>query len=179
VTAHTSIRLVEVADAEVIGGHLERDKERLARWEPTRPDGFYDTSYQVERVERLLEMHRQGSTWPGVILADEVVIGQVTISTILRGLLQKGFFGYWVASAYQGHGHASRAVGLALRVMADELGLRRAEAHTQMDNLASHGVLRKNGFTPWGIAHDHIYIDGALRDEIFWEKRLTDSPPAP
>jgi hypothetical protein len=32
----------------------------------------------------------------------------------------------------------------------EELGLHRAEAHTQMENLASHGVLRNNGFTPWG-----------------------------
>lgn len=60
--------------------------------------------------------------------------------------------------------------------MRDDLGLCRAEAHTQMDNVASHRVLRSNGFTPWGIAHAHIHIDGAWRDEVFWERRLSDRP---
>jgi [ribosomal protein S5]-alanine N-acetyltransferase len=62
--------------------------------------------------------------------------------------------------------------GLALRVMADELGLHRAEAHTQVENLASHGVLRRNGFVSYGIAHGHIFIQGAWHDEIFWERIL-------
>jgi [ribosomal protein S5]-alanine N-acetyltransferase len=63
-------------------------------------------------------------------------------------------------------------LGLALRVMADELGLHRAEAHTQVENLASHGVLRRNGFVSYGIAHGHIFIQGAWHDEIFWERIL-------
>ena len=43
-----------------------------------------------------------------------------------------------------------------------------AEAHTQVENLPSHGVLRNNGFTSYGIAHAHIFIGGEWRDEIFW-----------
>jgi ribosomal-protein-alanine N-acetyltransferase len=42
-----------------------------------------------------------------------------------------------------------------------------------MENLASHAVLRKNGFTPWGVAHAHIYLDGAWHDDVFWERTLT------
>jgi ribosomal-protein-alanine N-acetyltransferase len=91
----------------------------------------------------------------------------------VRGPIQKGFLGYWVATTSQGQGHASRAVGLVLELMAGELGLHRAEAHTQMENLASHAVLRNNGFTPWGVAHAHIHIAGAWRDEVFWERTLT------
>jgi ribosomal-protein-alanine N-acetyltransferase len=169
----TSIRLIDVADAPVIASHLAHDDERFARWQPARPDGFHTTLHQVGRIEQLLDTHGRGGGWPGVIVADDVVIGQVTVSTIVRGPIQKGFLGYWVASTSQGQGHASRAVGLALRVMNEELGLHRAEAHTQMENLASHGVLRNNGFTPWGVAHAHIHIDGAWRDEVFWERTLT------
>jgi ribosomal-protein-alanine N-acetyltransferase len=172
-TPQTSIRLIEVADAEAITDHLARDHKELARWEPARPDGFHTTSHQVGRIEALLDTHAEGGGWPGVILADEVVIGQVTVSTIVRGPIQKGFLGYWVATTSQGQGHASRAVGLVLKMMAGELGLHRAEAHTQMENLASHGVLRNNGFTPWGVAHAHIHIAGAWRDEVFWERTLT------
>ncbi len=56
--------------------------------------------------------------------------------------------------------------------MADDLELHRAEAHTQVDNLASQAVLRNNGFRSWGIAHDHISMRGEWRDEIFWERTL-------
>jgi [ribosomal protein S5]-alanine N-acetyltransferase len=176
---HTSVRLIDVADAPAIAGHLQRDAAEFARWLPARPDGFTTTPGQVARIEQLLADHRDGNGWPGVIVADDAVIGQVTVSTIVRGPIQKGFLGYWVASTSQGQGHASRAVSLTLRVMTEELGLHRVEAHTQMENLGSQAVLRKNGFTPWGIARAHIHIDGAWRDEIFWERTLTDGASAP
>lgn len=176
---HTSIRLIEVADAPAIAGHLTRDADEFARWMPARPEGFNTTPGQVARIEQLLETHGSGAGWPGVVVADGAVIGQVTVSTIVRGPIQKGFLGYWVASTFQGQGHAIRAVELTLRVMTKELDLHRVEAHTQMDNLGSHAVLRNNGFTPWGIAHAHIHIGGAWRDEIFWERTLTAGAPAP
>lgn len=168
----TEIRLIDVGDAEVIAAHRARDADAFARWEPSRPADFYTADGQRERIEQLLDDHRRGDRWPGVVLADGAVIGQVTVSTILRGPFRKGFLGYWIASSHQGQGHASRAVGLTLRVMAAELELHRAEAHTQIDNAASRGVLRRNGFTSYGIAHEHIFIEGRWRDEIFWECTL-------
>ncbi|MEU8945754.1 GNAT family protein [Streptomyces sp. NPDC048489] len=88
--------------------------------------------------------------------SDGPVIGPVSISSILRGPFQKGFLGHWVSSSHQGLGHTSRAAGLALRVAGDELDLHRLEAHTQLENLASQAVLRKHGFSSWGIAHEHF-----------------------
>lgn len=168
----TAIRLIDVADAAALAHRLEASAEAFSRWLPARPDGFYEKANQARRIENLLRTRRDGSGWPGVILSGGQVIGQVTVATILRGPLQKGFISYWVARDFQRQGHAGRAVGQVLRIMRDDLGLRRAEAHTQMDNPASHGVLRGNGFTPWGIAHSHIFIDGEWRDEIFWERSL-------
>ncbi|RPF24870.1 GNAT family N-acetyltransferase [Streptomyces sp. TLI_185] len=175
--ATTSVRLIEVADAPALAAHLARDVEAFARWQPARPEGFHTAEHQAARIEQLLATHSSGGGWPGVIVADGALIGQVTVSTILRGPLQKGFLSYWVATVAQGHGHAGRAVALTLRVMKEELGLCRAEAHTQLENLASHAVLRRNGFTPWGVAHAHIHIDGAWRDELFWGRNLADGAP--
>ncbi|WP_182879592.1 GNAT family N-acetyltransferase [Microbispora sp. H10949] len=173
----TSIRLVRVDDAEIIAAHRARDRRAYAQWEPAQPDEFYTTAGQRARIERLLADHRRGDRWPAVIVAEGEVIGQVTVSTILRGPFGKGFLGYWVATACQGRGHATRAVGQTLAVMRRDLGLRRAEAHTRLENLASQHVLRANGFRPWGIAHAHILVDGAWRDEIFWERLLDEEPP--
>ncbi|MDH2425835.1 GNAT family protein [Sphaerisporangium sp. TRM90804] len=176
-TPRTSVRLIDVADAPAIAGHLARDVKELARWEPAQPAAYYTTPGQVARVEQLLDDHRRGARWPGVIVADGEVIGQVTVSSILRGPFGKGFLGYWVAATHRNQGHMSRAVGLVLGVMVEELGLRRAEAHTRLENLASQKALRNNGFRPWGIAREHIFLDGAWRDEIFWERILGDGAP--
>lgn len=171
----TSVRLIELTDAPAIAGHLARDAKESSRWDPARPTEFYTTEGQVKRIELLLGQHLGGLTWPGVIVAGDVVIGQVTVTGILRGPFQKGFLGYWVASSFQKNGHASSAVGLALQVMKNELGLHRAEAFAQVENIASNKVLEKNGFTKWGLAHSHTYIAGAWRDEVFWEQTLTTS----
>src|SRR5262245_39403098 len=168
----TAIRPIELGDAEALATHQTRDREAFARWEPARPDAFFTPDGQRERIEALLDDHRRGNRWPGVVLAGGAVVGQVTVSTILGEPFRKGFLGYWIGSSSQGRGHATRAVGLTVRLMAEQLGLHRAEAHTQVENLPSHGVLRKNGFRSYAIAHDHIYIQGEWRDEIFWERTL-------
>ncbi|MHA4773473.1 GNAT family N-acetyltransferase [Streptomyces sp. MSC1_001] len=172
-TSSTTIRLIEPADGAALAGLLSRDRQAYARWLPARPAEFYTPDGQAAVIASLLASHDQGLAWPGVVVSDDTVIGQVSISSILRGPFQKGFIGYWISSLHQGRGHTSRAVGLALRIAEDELKLHRLEAHTQLENLASQAILRRHGFRSWGIAHDHFYADGAWHDEVFWERTLT------
>jgi ribosomal-protein-alanine N-acetyltransferase len=91
---------------------------------------------------------------------------------IVHRAWRKAELGYWIASPYQGQGHATRAVSLAVQMMITELDLHRAEAITQMDNLGSQHVLRNNGFVPFGIARSRIFTAGKWRDEILWERLL-------
>ena len=173
-TGHTTtIRLISPQDAAAIADHRRRDEKAFAPWEPVQPASFYTTAGQIERIDGLLEEHRTGLTWPGVVLAGGVVIGQITVGTILRQrFLRRASVGYWIASLFHNQGHASRALGLVLRVMSEELDLHRAEASTRLENLASQKALRRNGFTPCGIAHEQIFLDGAWRDGVLWERTL-------
>jgi [ribosomal protein S5]-alanine N-acetyltransferase len=109
-----------------------------------------------------------------VILDGQTVIGQITVQEILQRAWRKASIGYWVGTPHQGQGHATRAVGLAVRLMTDDLGLHRAEAHTQIENVSSQNVLRKNGFLPIGIVRSHIFTGGAWHDEIMWERLLEE-----
>jgi ribosomal-protein-alanine N-acetyltransferase len=171
-TPRTSIRLIEPDDAEALAAHLARDAEAFARWDPEHPTDFYTVAGQRSRIEGLLMRHRNGEVWPGVVLADDVVIGRVTAQNILRRAWRKAELGYWIAYPHQGQGHATRAVSLAVEMMTTELELHRAEAFTQMDNLGSQHVLRNNGFVPYGVARSHIFTAGMWRDAILWERLL-------
>jgi ribosomal-protein-alanine N-acetyltransferase len=171
-TPRTSIRLIELNDAEALAAHLGRDAEAFARWDPERPSEFYTPAGQRSRIESMLMQHHNGEVWPGVVLGDDVVVGQVTAQNILRRVWRKAELGYWIAYPYQGQGHATRAVRLAVEMMTTELALHRAEALTQMDNLGSQHVLRNNGFLACGVLRSRIFTAGAWRDEILWERLL-------
>ena len=168
----TSIRLIESRDAEALAGHLTRDAEAFARWDPEHPPEYYTPAGQRARIGRLLARHADGELWPAVVLAGDAAIGQVTAQNLLLRAWRKAELGYWIAYPHQGQGHATRAVGLMVRLMTSDLGLHRAEAYTQMDNLGSHYVLRRNGFLPYGVARSRIFTAGQWRDEILWERLL-------
>jgi ribosomal-protein-alanine N-acetyltransferase len=171
-TPRTNIRLIEPDDAEALAAHFARDAEAFAQWDPERPPEFYTPSGQRSRIEGSLMRHGKGEVWPGVVVADDVVIGQITAQNILRLAWRKAELGYWIAYPHQGQGHATRAVSMAVHMMATELELHRAEAYTQMDNLGSQQVLRKNGFAQCGIVHSRIFIAGMWRDQLLWERLL-------
>jgi [ribosomal protein S5]-alanine N-acetyltransferase len=168
----THIRLIEDGDAEPIAAHLSRDEEAFERWEPFRPAGFFTPAGQHRRIEQLLSRHAHGDIWPAVIVTGSEVIGQVTVQNIEYGPVRGASLGYWVATTHQGTGHATRAVALALDLMASELRLHRAQATTQLDNTASQHVLTSNGFTAFGVAHSQILLGSLWRDVIMWERLL-------
>ena len=170
----TEIRLITTGDVDAITTHLRRDAEVTARWNPAFPPDYYTPAGQRLRIERILGRYRNGDSWPGVILAGQTVIGQITVQEILQRAWRKASIGYWVGTPYQGQGHATRAVGLVTRLMTRDLGLHRAEAFTQIENTASQHVLRRNGFRPVGIACSRIFTVGAWHDEIMWERLLED-----
>ncbi len=172
--AITSIRLIESRDAEALAAHLTRDAEAFARWDVARPVDYYTPAGQRAAIERLLVSHANGEVWPAVVLASDTVIGRITAQNLLLRAWRRAELGYWIACPYQGQGHATRAVALMIELMTTDLGLHRVEAKTQMDNLGSHYVLRRNGLIPYGVSRSHIFIAGQWRDEILWERILDE-----
>ena len=170
----TDIRLITTGDAAAITEHIRRDHETNARWKPAYPPDYFTLDGQRRRIERMLARHRDGQSWPGVIVAGQTVLGQVTVQEILQRAWRKASLGYWVGTPHQGQGHATRAVGLVVRLMTRDLGLHRAEAFTQTENTASQNVLRNNRFLPVGIARSRIFTVGAWHDEIMWERLLEE-----
>ncbi|MBK8027706.1 MAG: GNAT family N-acetyltransferase [Chloroflexi bacterium] len=71
-------------------------------------------------------------------------------------------FGYDVAVAYWRRGIATEAARAVAAFGFDQMGLRRIEADTYRENLASQRVLEKVGFRKVGVERDWDY--GSLRE---------------
>src|SRR4051794_15083710 len=85
-----------------------------------------------------------------------------------------GELGYWLVAAERGRGLATRALGLAVRWMFEDLGLERAEIVTTPDNAASLAVARRLGFVEEGLLRKRdvergeridVVLLGLLREE--------------
>ena len=166
------VRPIQPSDTNHLTSLQRADAEDLRSWDPPRPDGYYTAEFQKRRIDDMLANHASGTQWPGVITSDEEVIGTITLHNVLRGPFQSAFVGYWVATPFRGQGAATRALVLVLDIARRDLELHRLEAYTQPRNHRSRGVLVRNSFEQIGVAKEHIYVDGAWRDEIIWQHLL-------
>lgn len=168
------IRLIEFSDARRLATLVTQSREYLTPWEPARDDDFFTENKQREIIASHLHGYELGHSFPLVILNDmQEVVGQLTLSGIVRGVFQSCDMGYWVEQSSAGQGIATSAVNAALSVAFTRLGLHRVEAGTMLANGASQRVLRKNGFEPYGLAQRYLKINDAWEDHILFQ-RLAD-----
>ena len=167
--------MVEARDAERLASLRIRERDFLSPWDPVRPDDFFTIAGQAEVIAAALRLHAGGDTVPLVILDDRGdVVGQMTLSGIVRGPFLSGNLGYWVASSANGRGYATSAVRATLDLAFGELGLHRLEAGTLLHNVASHQVLRHNGFEAYGVARGYLHIGGRWQDHVLFQVLAPD-----
>jgi RimJ/RimL family protein N-acetyltransferase len=87
-----------------------------------------------------------------IALADDRLIGSVTLFAL--GDSRRGEIGYALASAFQGRGHASEALRLAIGYAFGALGLARIEADVDPRNEPSWRLLQRLGFRREALLHD-------------------------
>lgn len=149
---------------------LRTNREFLAPWQPIRPPEFITHAGQRTAIDKLLDDQKRGLAVARVILDGDRIVGQVTLSNIVRGAFQSCNVGYWISSADNGRGHASAAVGETAQLAFSELGLHRIEAGTLPHNIPSRRVLERNGFERFGFARRYLQIAGAWQDHVLYQK---------
>lgn len=152
-----------------------RNREHLARWDPARPDFFYSEAGQAEQVATQVAERESGKQHPYVLWHGDVAVGRVTINNIVRGVLQSGTVGYWLDHEHLGKGLATGMVEHMVEE-AERLGLHRLEAGTMLRNEPSQAVLRRAGFTFFGMAERFLYINGTWEDHVLFQRILNDRP---
>ncbi|NUO57961.1 MAG: GNAT family N-acetyltransferase [Hamadaea sp.] len=167
-------RVATVDDAPAVTALLQANREALAPWEPTREDAWFTLENQRTVLETSLAAYAQGAMVPLVILDGDEVIGRLNLNGITRGALQSAAIGYWVSSAHQGRGFATRAVADAVALAFGDLGLHRLQAETLLHNTASQQVLLRNGFRPFGVAPSYLKIAGSWQDHVLFHLLATE-----
>ncbi len=71
---------------------------------------------------------------------------------------------YWTHPSQRSRGVASAAVRELCTVAFQELGLTRLEVYADSDNIASHQVARRNGFTERGIRGGKAFFVREIRE---------------
>ncbi|MCU7826322.1 GNAT family N-acetyltransferase [Kitasatospora sp. DSM 101779] len=165
-------------DAEALSRAMIRNREHLHPWDPPRDEHWFTVAGQRARLHDQLVQAETGRLAPWVLASGDEIVGGVTLSNIMRLHLCSANLGYWVDAAQGGRGLASAATLLGCRAADTELGLHRLEAGAAAANLASQRVLEKCGFERIGTARGLLFLDGAWRDHVLYQKLLNDRPPS-
>lgn len=163
---HIYIRLFEVSDAQAMLDLQIRNKEFFQLYSPKKKEDFYTLEIQIRIMEDNVEQSKNDSKYAfGIFLKEtDELIGNVTLSEILRGPLQSCYVGYMLDKQHNGKGYMTEAVRLVVEYAFKELELHRLEAGVMPHNLRSIRVLEKAGFRKEGIARKNVQINGKWED---------------
>jgi len=162
-----------------------RNGDWLAPWEATPPGvtgirvGWAQRqtlSVYTQMLRGLRRQARSGSALPFGTIYGGALVGQITVSTIVRGAFNSAHVGYWVDQGHAGRGITPTALALVVDHCFGPVGLHRLEANVRPENLASRRVLEKLGFREEGMHRRYLAIDGQYRDHIGYAVTTEDVP---
>lgn len=162
------LRLLEPDDDAPLAAYFLRNREFHREWSPLVDDVFYTTEHQRERLDtyvRLRELEREyrfGIFYPEP--GDDLLIGVINLTNIVRGVFQNGCFGYSMDNTYTGGGIMSTCLREAVEFAFHGAQLHRVEANIMPRNTASRRVLEKAGFRKIGFSPNMLYINGVWED---------------
>lgn len=160
------IRFLEESDAEALYELQVRNKSFFEKFLTTRKSDFYTLESQQELIkESILKREKDEKYVFGIFeKATNELIGNVSLSEVLRGPLQSCFIGYYLNFLHNGKGYMTEAVRLAVKFAFNEIHLHRIEAGVMPHNLPSMKVLEKSGFHKEGIAQKNVLINSKWED---------------
>ena len=159
------ISQLQYEEAEQLLALRLRNRLSHQRYEPKYDEPFYTLEGQQQVLSRrLLEAQQDKAYMFGIYSLDGILIGQITLSNIVRGVGQFADIGYFIDHELQGKGYMTAAVGLILQFAFRALDLHRVQAAILVHNDASRRVLEKNHFQPEGIARGFIKINDEWQD---------------
>jgi len=142
-----------------------RNAAWLDPWEATSPGRPSGPPPSFARFVRTLSAQaRAGTALPFAMAYRGELVGQLTVSTIVRGSLCSASIGYWISEHAAGRGITPTAVALAVDHCLGPVGLHRVEIAIRPENTASLRVVAKLGLREEGLRERYLHIQGRWRD---------------
>ena len=168
------LRPPTMEDAENIYDAVQVSKAELILWmDWCRPDFSIDVP--LEWIKRVPEDWKQGKNYQFAIIDNKTqqCLGGCGINHINQYYLIANL-GYWVRSDRHGEGIATEATKLIALFGFHQLGLRRIELVTGIENWASRRVAEKSGATFEGILRRRLKLSGKNIDAAMHSLILED-----
>lgn len=160
-----TLRPIEQSDARVWREVRHRNAAWLKQWDATVPPGAMGRPASFRgMVKRLTKLARDDQAMPFAVEVDGALVGQVTVSNIVRGSGQFASIGYWVDQRVAGRGVIPMAVAMTIDYCFLVAGLHRIEISIRPENTNSLRVVEKLGIQQVGYAPKFLHIDGEWRD---------------
>ncbi|BAB04304.1 GNAT family protein [Halalkalibacterium halodurans] len=160
------VKLASVEDVEQLLALEVRNKEFFQQFTGLRDSAFYTYEGQKERIIREMEAAKADTGYLFLICLKESdeVIGEVSLTEVVRGNLQSCWIGYFLDKVHNGKGYMTEAVKLVVDYAFTELAFHRIEAGVMPHNIGSINVLLKAGFQKEGLARKNVKINGRWED---------------
>ena len=139
---------------------------RAEQLEPSSWASRHSASVFVAMHKALRREARAGRCLPFAVTYDGALVGQITVSNVVRGAYDGASVGYWVDERVAGRGVVPVALALVVDHCFREVGLHRVEAEVRPENAASLRVVAKLGFREEGLHRRLLFIDGDWRDHL-------------
>ena len=160
------VKILEDNDAEKLLDLELKNRDFFQTYTPLRESDFYTLEGQLDRIRKNKEKKDLDELYSfGIyVIETEELIGNITLTEVLRGPLQSCYIGYYLDKNHNGKGYMTEAVRLVVSYAFNELKLHRLEAGVMPHNIGSIKVLEKSGFHKEGIAKKNVKINGRWED---------------
>lgn len=167
-------------DAEALTTLEYENRDFFQPFTSLRQEHFYTIPEQLKRIEMYQKGRKNDETYAKGIFHRETnqLIGSITLSGIVRDVIQSAWLGYGLDQNQNGKGYTTQAIALMLDEAFQKLDLHRIEAGVQPHNRGSIRVLEKAGFQKEGLSRQNVKINGEWKDHYLFAILSTDERPS-
>ena len=168
--ANVRVRPPELRDWQDWAELRTASRDFLVPWEPAWASDAHSRAAYRRRLRRQQRDASDDICYSYFLtrLADNALMGGITLSNIQRGVAQTCNVGYWIGEPYARSGYMTEGLKCALRYCFGSLGLHRVEAACMPSNSASQALLQRCGFRREGYARKFLKINGVWRDHLLF-----------
>jgi ribosomal-protein-alanine N-acetyltransferase len=146
------------------------NEDWLTKWEPQRvagqPDVVQSRQAFSSRCAARQRERQLGTGYGFGIFVDNILAGEMNVSSIQRGPFQNAYVGYWIDQRHAGQEYTPEALVVAMRFAFEDLRLHRLQIAIIPRNRPSRRVVEKLGIRLEGMAERYLEINGNWEDHL-------------